>query len=246
MKQKHEAILGLIAIQNVQLTERTYSNLRITAAEMINQQSAAAVKYPFQSLPIAPVSGTDLTVAYPALGLVADDVGVHVAFNIPPAESCGLGNSIPVLGYHTQIRFNDFTVSNDIQCMLRYGASAVDGSLATYMNRNITVSPTGGPNTNSEFIILNVVPFLSLSSQDDVAVGVGTAPAFVNPTASMDGILAPVGHRIRMLEASFNDVVSSMLIFKSLGSASLNVNIQVTPILNTIGSLRLLSQMLSV
>jgi hypothetical protein len=243
MEKHNEPVLGLFAITNCQLAERTYTRLKTNLRQILMQQLTGADTYPLGSIPIPAVGGDVLTLAYPQLAGTANDLGVNVCFDSGPTRLPGLQSSIRVLGYHVQMRFQNFTVSNDFGVALRYCDDSATGALNRSLSRDITVTPLGGATSDCEFLIFNVMPFLSLSRRGSGLINASPVPTLAGATAAQDGILQPISHRTDFANATENAVVSSILLFKGLGNPSIQVDLTVTPILVTPSSFEQLKQL---
>jgi hypothetical protein len=235
-----------MALTNCQLFERTYTALKSDIDQIIGQQMTSMMSYPMQSIPIASSAGEAITLAYPGVGANANDRCFHIAFGGSPTNTPGLANYIHILGYHIQVNFNNFTTKADFGVELRYGIDTTTGALATALNRNITVVPTQGVNAPIEFIILNIIPYLGLSSVGTVNVNANPVPVFTGTTASQDGLLLPIAHRLLATADTENAVASTIITLKGLATSTgaITSSSQCTPILCTPGSIELLKSLM--
>lgn len=227
MKSKIAAAIGL---KDVDLVDRPFGISANTLADFIDLAESTMIQSHLTCDPIiAAIPNAALITSLGAAEVTIADLVAPLRFRF--AQNQVIPFKIPVLGYFITTRYTSNTVASSFPLNIRNYFS--EGTILpappviyTDLNRQIQVTPTGGGNTSSESLILNVVPpyitsFDGASRDYNVASNQNLSllsPYYFN---NADGVISQ--------EAG--NIITGAFIFKD--QAAISQQTTVTPILGT-------------
>jgi len=221
--------VGVIAMQNVNLVDRSFGVSTNTIADYCNAINTFSAMSPVNPDPVVAAAGTAAEIVKYGTVLTANDLLVPIRFNGPLFNGI-LTKEIPVVGYIVSQRFTDNDAGSSYNLQLRYlqaeGTSipAVSPTIFTGLNRDIQVEPTGGANSVSEFMIIPMTPAATFNY--DTA-----AKEYGNSSLQSQSYLAPnrMSYNDDPLGVQLGLTRSLGMIFK--GQVAVSQNVTVTPVI---------------
>lgn len=164
MKKFEVSVEGVMAVVNSSLTDRTFGKSSNTLKDLLESTFCFKDLIPYSVVPIPfrQVTAADIA-AYGATLTVADLIAVF-KMNVTNDKRSILNDRVGVLGWYVTQRFTSNVVSGAYSLLKK--SFADDGVLASEFlqySREIIVTPEGGANSVSEFVILNMQPSISLN-----------------------------------------------------------------------------------
>lgn len=155
-------LIGVYGINNVSLVDRPYSILIDTGYDMLNKAAIFNNQTPIAPSVITATQGDADDIIMYGPDVTVDDLVARLQF-IPPSFNGTNPKNLGVIGYLITHRFTNSQVAPPFDLHINHLAqNGAAGPILpieyTELARNIQVTPTGGANSVSEYIILNLTP----------------------------------------------------------------------------------------
>lgn len=163
--------VGVLGINNADLIDRTFGKSSNSYLDVIDSNHPYKDQVPFSADPIAfrLVVAADLVNYDPTLIIGADLIAV-IKHDITNNFRVQLNSKMAQNGVFVTQRFTTNTVSGPYTLIKKsFSADGVIGSLLDQWTREVIVTPTGGANSVSEYVLINMVSsiFLQYNAAND-------------------------------------------------------------------------------
>jgi hypothetical protein len=223
----NRTIPGAMAVTNVQLTSKPFAETSTRIGELPRFFDSLSAITPLACGPAAArVAVAGDVLVYGADVTAVNDLICPITFN--PAAFNGLSDKVlNVMGFFISTKFTNNTVASNFELRTRYFQSLGPGPVVfDFLSFNPIVTPTGGANSASEYIIWCVRPPSTFSydiANDEYTASEVQRQGFIYP--------APFGQIPGAVTQNLGLVESAALIFRGQGLIAQQTT--VTPILGT-------------
>lgn len=225
--------VGVFELNNANLVDRTFSQSANTISSYVQScnRMATPASITLDPIPAVVPSGPQIAI-YGSGNVGVSDLLVPIRFNF--ASTFGVfPNGIPIIGYIVKQSFTSNAVSNAFELSLVHNVvDGVDGGPPTppvtssTLSRTISVTPTGGGNSTSEYLIAPTQPaYIGTYSAGSSSIS--------SPSVQSLSVLTPLTMSSNPSAAavSLGQLASVGLILKN--QAGVSQQTSVTPILGT-------------
>jgi len=235
MKNNSSRRQAVVALLNSDLVDRSFdvfANGYKDFLTLVNNQGDQPPLYPEPLIARAASAGV---VSVFGNNVAADDLVVVLSFDLgtPATELRGNNINTALVGLFIEEVYTNFAQGRDHQVEVLPFRTLTPTGLSNDIARKIKVTPTGGVNTISQYVILPVLTSQNLGAQGTLAVGPDTIPAYTSNSAGKFAFMAPLPMRLSStLDPETNGVFAAVVVvFKGMASyASDQLSIKVTPV----------------
>lgn len=235
--------LGLIALQNVALADKTYTTARNSLASFLKAALLGADELAVSNVAMKPQPGAGYVAVYGAAAVNDTDLLVNLQMELPVGDACQFPNGISVLGWLITERFQNFTGGRAHGMTIRgYSSNYVE---APIFRRDLTIQPLGDANSTTEFIVLNMRPSVTLGYPADSVISGQTVQSLTSVKRDPKGYLQPLLLKPNST-ATINTAFSSIVVnLQGLGAGQ-QVSATITPLFRTVDCIKTLCGILNI
>lgn len=235
--------LGLIALQGVQLADRTFTEARNGFTSYLRSALLGADELPLSNLIFPVKPGTGYVAVYGAATVNDSDLLTNIQMEMPAAQAAQLPPEVSLMGYMITERYQNFTGGRAHTCSIRGYYSNYNE--ATAFRRDVTVMPTEDVNGVCEYIILNMRPSFTLGYPGNNTISGQLVQSVTSMTRDPKGYLQPWTLKT-LSTGTTNNAFSSVLVLLQGLAAGQTVNATVTPLFRTVDCIKTLAEILEI
>jgi hypothetical protein len=220
-------LFGGLAVNQVQITGKPFAELATNVDDLYRQLSVYADTTPKACEPATARPAVIGDVAIFGGDVAVGDLICPITFEGSGTIFNGLQDRVlPIIGWFVSTKFTNNAVSSNFELRMRYYLSTAPASIYNELNFDPIITPTGGANSASEYIIWAIQP--SSTFAYDVTTGFYSAP-----NVQRQGFLKalPFANGLGATNQNLGIVETCALIFKD--QAATTQQVTVTPLLAT-------------